>query len=165
MPKAKYLPIGISVPKGAVAIPLPRGKYALVDEDDADRVMQYNWSLTSYGYAYNSHKIGFMHRFIMNTPSDMVVDHINHDPLDNRKANLRNCTHQQNILNSNPKRGGTSVYRGVHRHRESWVAHIHLNDTTYHLGTFKEEVEAARAYDKASKELHKQFGRLNFPDE
>ena len=73
----------------------------LIDIEDIDKVKDYKWNL-SHGYAYHSGttKKIFMHRLIMNCNDDLVIDHINHDELDNRKSNLRLCTCQQNSMNN-----------------------------------------------------------------
>ena len=60
---------------------------ALIDLDDVKIVKQHKWYLKSTGYAHND-KVGKLHRFIMNCPDDLVVDHINHNRLDNRKENF-----------------------------------------------------------------------------
>ena len=89
-------------------IELSKGKCALVDNEDYERLMQYKWcaSKTKIGYYsirkdYTSgkQKTILMHRIIMDCPKGMIVDHINHNALDNRKENLRICTNSQNLMN------------------------------------------------------------------
>lgn len=71
--------------------------YAIIDDEDYDRVSKYKWHYSN-GYAINS--FGYrMHRLIMMPPHDLVVDHINHDKLDNRRKNLRVCTQLENSKN------------------------------------------------------------------
>lgn len=105
-----------------------------------------------------------LHRLIMNCPSDMVVDHINGNTLDNRKENLRICTQQQNGWNRSKTktRKCASQYIGV-----TWVKSVqkwqaYLGDT--YLGRFEDEVQAAKAYDTESKKVYGEYGKLNFPD-
>lgn len=80
--------------------------YALVDDDDYFRLKDYSWYKTSSGYAMRSYWAGMkkvyvlMHREICKPPSDMLVDHKNGNPLDNRRSNLRVCTMQENMWNS-----------------------------------------------------------------
>lgn len=89
--------------------------HALVDDEDFEHLNQYKWgaSIRPHGklhrvYALASvgtkeqRQIFSLHRFIMNAPADMVVDHINRDTLDNRKVNLRVCTQKEN--SANPRR-------------------------------------------------------------
>ena len=151
----------ITTPPGSKAVPVgTKGDYALVDDEDYEKCMEYNWKLTG-GYAANS-LVGKMHRFIMNPPDDMDVDHIYHDKLDNRKSQLRVCTHQENIINSRQKSG--RKYKGVSRTAYGkWAATIKPadSDTTFWLGAFNTEEEAAKAYDEAAKKYHKEFAYLN----
>lgn len=74
-----------------------RGLYAIIDEEDYDRVSKYNWHYSN-GYAVNNFDLR-MHRLIMNPPHNMVVDHKNHNKLDNRRSNLRICTQFENSQN------------------------------------------------------------------
>jgi len=96
-------------------------------------------------------------------PDGWEVDHANHDGLDNRRANLRLATRSQNIANQRKKRGASS-YKGVYRLRDCnrWGAQIYRNGSKRHLGTFKDEVDAALAYDCALLEASGPFAKLNF---
>lgn len=85
-------------------IKLTRGLVALIDDADYTAISKYRWHATgerSWGcvYAHNS-KVGRMHRFLMNPPQGFEIDHINGSGLDNRRANLRICTPQENVANS-----------------------------------------------------------------
>ncbi len=79
-------------------IRLSNGRFALVDDKDFDRVNAFRWYFHPDGYAISRNKS--MHRFILNAPKGMVVDHKNHDTLDNRRKNIWICTHSQNSLNN-----------------------------------------------------------------
>ena len=109
-----------------------------------------------------------MHRQILHPPGHLVVDHINHNGLDNRKANLRHATRVQNNRNRLiiKRKGASSKYKGVswRKRKKRWHARIHVNGRYKFLGYFKEEINAAKAYDKAAKKYHKEFASLNFPD-
>jgi hypothetical protein len=101
---------------------------------------------------------------------EMCIDHVNGDRSDNRISNLRESTKQQNAWNSTP-RSGTSKFKGVSWHKSAgkWVAQIrvhHVNGEQItarykHLGVFRTEQEAARAYDLAAVEFHGEFARTN----
>ena len=152
-------------------IPLTRGKFALVDAGDYYRLVKFPWAANKGGntfYAartHNSKKL-MMHRVIMNPPSHLFVDHIDHNGLNNCKSNLRLCTPAQNRYNLISKKGN-SKYKGVHwkRSRKKWAAAIQLNRKIYHIGHFTDEIAAARAYDERARELHGEFACLNFPPE
>lgn len=143
-------------------IPLTKGKFAKVDNEDFDRLKDINWQFTKQGYAVND-KLGLMHRYIMNAPDNLDVDHIYHDKLDNRKSQLRLAKHSQNMSNSKHRKG-TSKYKGVHwdNTKNKWVAGIMLNYKRIYIGYFTDEEEAAKAYDKKALELFGEFAYLNF---
>ena len=154
-------------------IKLTFGKYAIVDADDYGWLGQYNWctvkkSQTWYAYTFTiDGKRLSMHRLVTNAPKRMLVDHINHNGLDNRKPNLRLCTHQQNQRNKRPQRGGSSKYKGVSwcKSRMKFRAMIWNNGKSIYLGSFESEIDAAKAYDKKAKELFGEFAYLNFPED
>ncbi|MGD2095085.1 MAG: HNH endonuclease [Phycisphaerales bacterium] len=157
-------------------IPLTHGQYAIVDPDDYERIAKYKWyagrhNSTFYairGKWYKKRKkqmTTMMHRVIMNTPEGMFVDHINHNGLDNRKANLRLATRAENNRNVRClKKNNSSKYRGVWHDKRynKWRAQISINRKKKHLGYFKDEKEAGMAYDKAAKKYYGEFAILNF---
>ena len=165
--------VASALTEGAKLIPLTRDKFAIVDAEDYDRLNKYKWHALkgqrNY-YARNHRPNGtvLMHRVILNAPRGLVVDHINHNGLDNRKRNLRLCTAAQNSQNRRPRTrpNKTSKYKGVtfDKNRNRFAAYIKHNKKAYFLGRFKDETDAAKAYDKKAKELFGQFAYLNFPE-
>lgn len=94
-----------------------------------------------------------------------LIDHINGDGHDNRWCNLRLASRSQNSRNRRPKAGGTSRYLGVCLYRPTgkWLAQISVDGRSRNLGYFRDEEEAARAYDRAALEVDPGYARLNFP--
>jgi len=91
------------------------------------------------------------------------IDHINRNSIDNHYSNLRFVTPRGNSLNRTPSKGKTSKYMGVSKPRKSkkYIAAISSKGKTRHLGTFECELEAAKAYNKAAKELHGELAYIN----
>jgi hypothetical protein len=108
-----------------------------------------------------------MHREIMRPPEGKIVDHENHNKLDNTRANLRVCTQGENMRNTGKRNGTSSRFRGVSYSKRygKWRARICFEGKCADLGLFTEEEEAARAYDRKAVELFGEFARLNFPGE
>ena len=157
-------------PKAIRPIPLTRGKFALVDAEDYYRLAQFNWHAilgrtTTYAARRACGKIVKMHRWIMDAPDHLVVDHIDHNGLNNTRGNLRLCTHLQNSRNRIPAARSTSKYKGVYWYKiiKKWVAGIYVNNKKQHIGCFENEIDAAKAYDKKAAEIFGEFACLNFP--
>lgn len=151
------------IPINSKAIPLTHGKYAIVDEEDYERVSQYNWHFKG-GYAIND-EVGRMHRFILNVIDPRVfIDHKFHNGLDNRKQNIRIATPAQNSYNKKP-RITSSMYKGVFKVGDKkWRATIKYLKKDINIGIFTREIWAAQAYDEKASELFKEFAYLNFPN-
>ncbi len=154
-------------------------KYAIVDPEDYECLSKYEWEArrtrTSPFYAARQalkpterkFTLIFMHRQIIEVGDGLFTDHINHNSVDNRKANLRPATQTQNNRNRRKFSGqSNSKYKGVYwkKHIKKWVAQIGVNRKVIHLGCFKKEIDAARAYDEGARIYHKEFAALNFPD-
>ena len=156
-------------------IELTQGKHALVDDADYDHLMQWKWSAAMMAHNHratrrheNSNETIYMHREIMGFKKGDTrhVDHINHNPLDNRRINLRCCTRSQNLMNSIKRKGTSSVYKGVSWFNASrkWKAYIKINTKQKYLGLFETETAAAVAYDTEAKELFGEYALLNFQE-
>jgi len=157
-------------------IQLTQGKYAIVDPEDYERLNKYKWHAVKSKntfYAVRRIHIGKnkwkhikMHREILDPPDHLYVDHINHKGFDNRKANLRTATHMQNSYNRiHFRKNSSSKYKGVSwkKRTKKWNVQISHNGKSKFIGSFDNEIEAAKAYDEAAKKYHKEFAVLNFP--
>lgn len=147
-------------------IELTQDKYAQIDDADYQLVADHGWfahfdGKRWYAMAHmTKKKIVYMHRVLL--PSAKVVDHINGDGLDNRRANIRACTQSQNLANQKIK-PHSSRFKGVSfdKKLKKWTAYCKVNGKTTYIGGFKVEEDAARAYNAKAKELYGEFARLN----
>lgn len=154
-------------------IPLTQGKYAIVDPERYEELAKHKWFAKRcdrrfYAVRWEKNKNVNMHQVIMGTEEGKVIDHINGNGLDNRKANIRFATAQQNCWNQRKQRSNSrSKYKGVHweKKRKEWRARITFKGRVVHLGRFETEEEAAEAYDAKAKELFGEFAWLNFPED
>lgn len=104
-----------------------------------------------------------LHRLLMGEPKGKVVDHIDGNALNNKRSNLRICTHKQNMRNKKKtNKGSSSQYKGVTFHKKSqkWRANITIKKVKY-LGQFDSEVQAAKKYNEAAIKYYGEFARLN----
>ena len=160
-------------------IPLTQGKFAIVDAEDFETLNKYKWNAVRNGQNFYAQRYGGkcgqnqvkggikMHREIMKMPQSWVVDHINQNSLDNRKANLRLATREQNSWNIRKVRGKkSSQCKGVSycKRDKRWAAYITYRKKHIFIGRFDDEQAAAKAYDEKAKELFGQYAYLNFPD-
>lgn len=158
---------------------LSSGKVAIVDDDLYPQLSQYKWYTMKPGqsalwYAYRMVRVGprkegkrityLLHREILGLSKGdgLSVDHINGDGLDNRRANLRRATQQQNCFNKTKSRG-SSKFKGVYWHaeRECWRAAIWKDRRIFPLGRFSNERDAALAYNAAAVRMFGDFAHLN----
>ncbi len=154
-------------------IDLTRGYVTTVDADNHAALSGKGWyAHTRRGKVYavrhsdDDHtKMEHLHRIVAGAPPRMVVDHINGNTLDNRRENLRVCTHANNMRNrGGPATHNTTGFIGVKvRKSGRFTAYIRSQGTSYTAGTFDTAEEAARARDRLTIQLHGEFAALNFP--
>ena len=146
-------------------IPLTNGGEALCDVADVEFLRRFRWRATqihkrTYATTTINGRTTYMHRLLM--PEALEVDHQNRDGLDNRRENLRPCTHAQNMANAEFPRGA-SGYRGVRVMRSRWQARLKVSGKVRYLGVYDTPEEAARAYDVAAFDAFGEFAAQNFP--
>jgi len=165
-------------------IELTQGKVAIVDDCDYEKLMERKWFASRQRNSVNGEryyvatnewvpekkrqKTIFMHRIILSPPYGMYVDHVNGNGLDNRRENIRICTHSQNQANTGPLPSNKTGYKGVRRikNRNSTGCNFPYQAiiiATY-LGTYRTKEEAALVYDAAAIKEYGEFAYLNFPD-
>ncbi len=153
-------------------------QYAKVEPADYKRLREYEWLSikgTRNFYAVRRVKgtkgtrfsIIYMHRELIEVADRLLVDHINHDGMDNRRTNLRAATQAQNIRNR--KKFANSIgskYKGIFcaKKQKRWIARIMLEKKKIYLGCFRNEIDAAKAYDRAARKYHGEFASMNFPE-
>jgi len=139
----------------------------LYSSKDQGLISQFHWNLHSKGYACTTlnGKSILMHRLILGLIDrpDIEVDHKFHNKLDNRRSQIRPCTHSENLRNSR-KMKGSSRFKGVYRDQNKWHAQILQGDRVINLGRFRSEITAGKVYDRQAREIFKDFANLNFPD-
>ena len=146
------------------------GKWAIVDAEDYGRLSKYKWCAVDGGRSWYAKTFGrdgtvlSMHRMVLDAPKGLIVDHIDHNGLNNRRSNLRLCTRKQNNYNKRPRKGCSSKYKGVSfcKKRNRFRVFINYNKKQYYIGVFKDEIEAAKAYDRKAREFFGEFAYLNF---
>lgn len=156
-------------------IPLTMGKFAIVDDDDYERLKHFKWFAQPHRkmfYAVRNHRENGkrnhvrMHREVLHLKvGDPSVDHKNWDSLDNRKENLRFATNSQNQANKVRNRTTEGGFKGVFRDprctTKPWGSHIRFQNKLLHLGMYSTPKEAGMAYNAKAAELFGEFAVLN----
>lgn len=150
-------------------IELTKGYWTLVDEEDYQKVIQYNWSAyvrfrSGKPQVYAIRSISTpkgrttisLHRWLLAAPKGTEIDHRNGNGLDNRRINLRLCTSSEN---SKAKHSSCakSGYKGVSCSGSKWIARIRVNYKEIYLGTFTTARKASIAYNRAAKQHFGEF--------
>lgn len=161
--------------ESVVFIPLTQGKVTVIDFDDFEAVREFKWhahlsrkrwcARRNSSVGNGKQKTLFLHRFLV--PGFPQVDHIDMDPLNNRRENLRGCTGSQNQHNSKTRADNTSGFKGVgwRAYHKAWCAQICFQNKNVHIGYFSTPEKAAKAYDAAAKRYFGKFARVNFPSQ
>jgi hypothetical protein len=155
-------------------IKLKTGGVAFVDDEDFDLLNQYVWYgiktqaniyavRALYDKTTNTVRHVRMHREVIGAVGRWnLVDHINHNKLDNRKENLRIVTQQQNLCNQRKKNGCKFPYKGVKATKSGkYSSMITHKGKGMDLGTFATIEEAAIAYNNAAIKIHGEYAHLN----
>ena len=147
------------------------GSFFIIDAEDFASVAKYSWALGKRGYpvAHTSRKNPDgpktfpLHRMLIDTSEEGDVDHISGDKLDNRKENLRICSHQENMFNQKLRNTNSTGYYGVSRMKScgKYEAYIHIDGRKKYLGLFDTAEKAALARDEAAILMFGEYARLN----
>jgi len=174
-----HMNLPITRNKKGVAVIAVRNKkkevkaYVIVDDKDWHQLMRYSLCVNKANYVsvrYNGN-INMLHRYLLKPADDMIVDHINGDKLDNRRSNLRIVNSKQSSYNkAKPKTvNPSSPYKGVSKkvcktktgENVFYCASVIKDSKRYGLGSFKNEEDAARAYNEKAQELFGEYAYLN----
>lgn len=164
-------------------IALTKGIATIVDDDLFDWLSQWKWYAQEHAPGSRGRRfyvrrqanfegrrtVFLLHRVVAGAPEGLLVDHVNGDTLDNRRANLRLATFRQNTVNAYRPPSATG-FRGVRPPNPAngtyrFRANIRHDNKTVTVGWADTAEEAARLYDAAARRLHGEFARLNFPEE
>ena len=152
-------------------------QYAKADPANYERLLKYEWFAQKGKNCFyavrrvrglKGSKLAtiYMHHELIDVADGLLIDHVNQDSMDNRRANLRGATRAQNIRNRKKfAKSSSSKYKGVYWRKKTrkWEVKITFEKKKIHLGTFCDEIEAAKAYDRAAIKYHGEFASLNFP--
>ena len=135
-------------------IKLTQGKFALIDDEDFERLFHWKWTYANTGYAKRQSmgKTYLMHRQILNINRKYLTDHINYNKLDNRKKNLRVCNPSQNLHHRMNKKGYTWSKKS-----KKWQAQISIKGKMIYLGLYDNKKDAINTYQQASRKYLGKF--------
>lgn len=137
---------------------LNTGHQVFIDEEDVELISRRTWKgIVQYSGVYaatnHGHSSIRMHRLLVQAPYGLVVDHINGNTLDNRKSNLRICSHRENLQNTKHHRNGKLVGATFDKEKGKWKSCVYFEGKLTHLGYFCSELEAHEAYMKRLEEI------------
>jgi hypothetical protein len=154
-------------------IPLSQGKFAQVDDEDFEYLNQWKWHYKNdgrTGYAVRNLQVGdkrtviSMHVAIMGKRKGLEIDHRDSCGTNNQRNNLRFCTHTENVHNAVKMVNVKSRYKGAYDTKNGWEAVVSFGKRR-HLGYFPTELHAAICHDMWATFFHREFAKLNFPQE
>ena len=143
-----------------------KGEVFLFDRSDWDIVKKHTWYISKRGYVTTNIKRvpTPMHKILLGKIEGRDTDHISRDKLDNRRSNLRICTHQENSFNQPLRSTNTTGYIGVSfvKAAKKFEAYVHFNGRKHYFGLYDHSRDAAVARDNGAKLLFGEFANLNF---
>lgn len=152
-------------------IPIGHGYHAVIDDEDYERVARYRWWASNHEGegGYPTGVVGSAPELFTNLAlasyilrCTTMVDHIDGDPLNNTRSNLRHADKSQNGANRKViQSNNTSGYKGITRRKNRWLAQIGVHGKKMHLGSFLTREEAAEAYNAAAQKYFGEYARLN----
>ncbi len=143
-------------------------KEILVDDEDYERLSAFPWAVTESGHVKRSYRVSYRTHNVsvaceIMQKRGVLFDHIDRNPLNNQKANLRIASVAENGWNRSKHKIGSSKYKGVSWDKgiNKWRVVIHKNKHKMSIGYFKFEKAAALAYDYAALRLFGEFAHTN----
>ena len=142
------------------------GREFIFDKEDLDFFQNTICTVDDRGYVTTNRKKSLISHVLLGVGNDVVVDHINGNPFDNRRANLRIASKIQNHWNYRLSDRNTTGYKGIYKDKQADKYHARIceNGKRHYLGVYNSPKEAALAYDVAARKYHGAFATLNFPD-
>lgn len=144
---------------------------AAVDDEDYTRLMQYKWYLCGNSKSFSVKRLPWINGKTKNIPLaneimhnySTTFDHKDRNPLNNIKANIRECTYSQNNANKEKMYKGSSIFKGVDFHKVTgkWRARISFRGKTLNLGSYSTDIEAAKVYNDKALEIYGEFAVIN----
>lgn len=150
----------------SIQIKTSKGQKILIDPDDFEKCSKYSWCISKTGYAVANirGKVTKMHRYILGVKDpNIVIDHINRNPLDNRKENLRLCTPRENSLNTSVSKNNKTKCLGISIVKKTgkYRARIMVNGKEINLGRYDNIEDAKKVRKEAEMKYFKEFAPIN----